>query len=154
MSATSVKNWRVTLVVLGLLLLALGAYVMVDTVTPVKIAGVALWLLLALIVHDGIIALVTFGVAFLLRKSGRTIPIAVLAIVQAGLVLCSIFAIIVLPAAYKKSIGANNSTVLPLDYAPSLVIFWAVVVVLTGLAVVGYTALARRQKDRPSVSQD
>ena len=154
MSATSVKNWRVTLVVLGLLLLALGAYVMVDTVTPVKIAGVALWLLLALIVHDGIIALVTFGVAFLLRKAGRTIPIAVLAIVQAGLVLCSIFAIIVLPAAYKKSIGANNSTVLPLDYAPSLVIFWAVVVVLTGLTVVGYTALARRQKDRPSVSQD
>jgi len=153
MSATSVKNWRVTLVVLGLLLLALGAYVMVDTVTPVKIAGVALWLLLALIVHDGIIAFVTFGVAFLLRKAGRTIPIAVLAIVQAGLVLCSIFAIIVLPAAYKKSIGANNSTVLPLDYAPSLLIFWAAVVILTGLAVVGYTALARRQKNRPSVSQ-
>ena len=85
MSATSVKNWRVTLVVLGLLLLALGAYVMVDTVTPVKIAGVALWFLLALILHDGIIALVTFGVAFHLRKAGRKVPIAVLAMVQAGL---------------------------------------------------------------------
>ena len=153
MSATSLKNWRVALIVLGLLLLALGAYVMVDTVKPVKIAGVALWLLLALVVHDGIIAFVTFGVAFLLRKAGRKLPIAVLAIVQAGLVVCSIFAIIVLPAAYKKSIGVANATVLPLDYAPSLVIFWAVTVVLTALAVVGYTALARRQKARPSITQ-
>lgn len=153
MSATSLKNWRASLIVLGVLLLAFGAYVMVDTVAPAKIAGVALWFLFALIVHDGIIAFVTFGVAFLLRKAGRRIPIAVLAIVQAGLVLCSIFAIIVIPAAYKKSIGANNSTVLPLDYAPSLVVFWAIVVVLTGLAVVGYTALERRQKNRPSISQ-
>ena len=153
MSATSLKNWRATLIVLGVLLLAFGAYVMVDTVAPAKIAGVALWFLFALIVHDGVIAFVTFGVAFLLRKAGRRIPIAVLAIVQAGLVLCSIFAIIVIPAAYKKSIGANNSTVLPLDYAPSLVVFWAIVVVLTGLAVVGYTALERRQKNRPSISQ-
>ena len=153
MSATSLKNWRASLIVLGVLLLAFGAYVMVDTVAPAKIAGVALWFLFALIVHDGIIAFVTFGVAFLLRKAGRRTPIAVLAIVQAGLVVCSVFAIIVLPAAYKKSIGANNSTVLPLDYAPSLVVFWAIVVVLTGLAVVGYTALARRQKNRPSISQ-
>jgi len=153
MSATSLKNWRVALTVVGLLLLALGAYVMVDTVKPVKIAGVALWLLLALVIHDGIIAFVTFGVAFLLRKAGRKIPIAVLAIVQAGLVVCSIFAIIVLPAAYKKSIGVSNATVLPLDYAPSLVVFWAVTVVLTALAVVGYTAFARRQKARPSITQ-
>jgi hypothetical protein len=154
------RAWRTALLVIGVLLLLLGAYVMVDTVKPVKIAGVALWFLLALIVHDGIIAFVTFGVAFLLRKAGllrstgRGLPIAVLAIVQAGLVVCSVFAIIVLPAVYKKSIGTKNPTVLPLDYGPSLVILWAIVVVLTALAVVGYTAVARRQKNRPSVSQD
>lgn len=153
MSATSLKTWRTALIVLGVLLLLLGAYVMFGTVKPVKIAGVALWFVFALIVHDGIIAFVTFGVAFLLRKAGRTLPIAVLAIVQAGLVVCSVFAIIVLPAVYKKSIGTKNPTVLPLDYGPSLVISWAVIVVLTAVAVVGYTALARRQKNRPSVSQ-
>lgn len=153
MSATSLKTWRTALIVLGVLLLLLGAYVMFDTVKPVKIAGVALWFALALVVHDGIIAFVTFGVAFLLRKAGRKLPIAVLAIVQAGLVVCSIFAIIVLPAVYKKGIGSKNPTVLPLDYGPSLVILWAVAVVLTALAVVGYTALVRRQKNRPSVSQ-
>ena len=154
MRVDPVKTWRTALVVIGVLMLLLGAYVLVDTVKPIKIAGLALWFVLALIVHDGIIALVTFGVAFLLRKAGRAIPIAVLAIVQAGLVLCSVFAIIVLPAAYKRSIGTNNPTVLPLDYGLALVTLWVVIVVLTGLTVVGYTALARRQKNRPSVSQD
>lgn len=153
MRVDPMKAWRSTLVVLGVLMLLLGAYVLVGSVKPIKIAGIALWFVLALIVHDGIIALVTFGVAFLLRKAGRALPIAVLAIVQAGLVVSSIFAIIVLPAAYKKSIGSKNPTVLPLDYGPSLVILWAVIVVLTALAVVGYTALARRQKNRSSVSQ-
>ena len=153
MRVDPVKAWRTGLVMLGVLLLLLGAYVLIDTVKPIKIAGLGLWLVLALIVHDGIIALVTFGVAFLLRKAGRAIPIAVLAVVQAGLVICSIFAIIVLPAVYKRSIGTNNRTVLPLDYGPSLVILWAVIVVLTALAVVGYTVLARRQKNRPSISQ-
>ena len=153
MRVDPMKAWRTTLVVLGVLMLLLGAYVLVGSVKPIKIAGIALWFVLALIVHDGIIALVTFGVAFLLRKAGRALPIAVLAIVQAGLVVSSIFAIIVLPAAYKKSIGAKNPTVLPLDYGPSLVILWAVIVVLTALAVVGYTVLARRQKNRSSVSQ-
>jgi hypothetical protein len=153
MRADPMKTWRIALVAMGVLLLMLGAYVLVGTVKPIKIAGLGLWLVLALIVHDGIIALVTFGVAFLLRKAGRALPIAVLAIVQAGLVVSSIFAIIVLPAAYKRSIGSKNPTVLPLDYGPSLVILWAVIVVLTALAVVGYTVLARRQKNRPSISQ-
>ncbi len=80
-------------------------------------------------------------------------PIAVLAIVQAALVVSSVFAIIVIPAIYKKSIGTKNPTVLPLDYGPSLVILWSVIAVLTALAVVGYSALARRQNDRPPVSQ-
>jgi len=153
MRVDPMKAWRTTLVVLGVLMLLLGAYVLVGSVKPIKIAGIALWFVLALIAHDGIIALVTFGLAFLLRKAGRALPIAVLAIVQAGLVVSSIFAIIVLPAAYKKSIGSKNPTVLPLDYGPSLVILWAVIVVLTALAVVGYTVLARRQKNRSSVSQ-
>ncbi|MBG6108296.1 hypothetical protein [Frigoribacterium sp. CG_9.8] len=154
MRIDAVKAWRTALVVIGVLLLLLGAYVLVDTVKPIKIAGIALWFVLALIVHDGIIALVTFGVAFLLRKAGRTVPIVVLAIVQAGLVVMSILAIIVLPAVYKKSIGTKNPTVLPLDYGPALVLAWVVIVVITALAVVGYVALARRQKNRPSISQD
>ncbi|MET4783381.1 hypothetical protein [Glaciihabitans sp. UYNi722] len=148
------RAWRIGLVIVGVLLLALGAVVLVDTVKPIKIIGVASWFLLALIVHDGIIAFVTFGVGFLLRRAGRKLPVAVLATIQGALVVCAIFAIIVLPAVYKQFLGSNNPTILPLKYGPNLIILWASVVVLTTVAIVGYYAFTRRQKNRLSVSQD
>jgi hypothetical protein len=77
----------------------------------------------------------------------------VLALVQGGLVVCSILAIVVLPEVVKKSIGTQNPTVLPLDYGPSLVGVWAGVVVSTAAAIVGYYAVANRQNDRPPASQ-
>jgi hypothetical protein len=147
------KAWRSALVVLGVLLTVYGAYVMLDTVKPVKIAGVAVWFVAALILHDAVIAPIVFGVGFALRKVGRSIPVAVLAIIQAGLVVASVFAIIVLPAVYKKTLGTKNPTVLPFDYGVRLVIVWAAVAVLTAAAVAVYLAIAKRQNARPSISQ-
>ncbi len=147
------KAWRIGLVVLGVLLLVIGAAVMVDTVAPVKIAGLASWFVLAIILHDGIIAFVTFGAAFLMRKAGRRMPVAVIVIVQSGLVVGSVFAIIVLPAVYKKFLGTRNPTVLPLDYGVGVLILWVAVAAATALAVVAVYAFARRQKNRPPLSQ-
>ena len=147
------KAWRIGLVVLGVLLLVIGAAVMVDTVAPVKIAGLTSWFVLAIILHDGIIAFVTFGAAFLMRKAGRRMPVAVIVIVQSGLVVGSVFAIIVLPAVYKKFLGTRNPTVLPLDYGVGILILWVAVAAATALAVVAFYAFARRQKNRPPLSQ-
>ena len=147
------KAWRIGLVVLGVLLLVIGAAVMVDTVAPVKIAGLASWFVLAIILHDGIIAFVTFGAAVLMRKAGRRMPVAVIVIVQSGLVVGSVFAIIVLPAVYKKFLGTRNPTVLPLDYGVGVLILWVAVAAATALAVVAVYAFARRQKNRPPLSQ-
>lgn len=147
------KRWRIGLGGFGVLVLAYGAFLMVDTVSPTRILGLASWLILALILHDGIIAMITFGVALGLRRAGRSLPVAVLAIIQGALVVGSVFAIIVLPAAYKKFLGTRNPTVLPLDYGPSFVILFAVIVVLTAVVIVAYYAFTRRQKNRPSISQ-
>ncbi len=152
-SSVTIRRWRSGLVVVGLLLLVLGVYVLVDTVNPTRIFGLATWFVYALIVHDGIIAGITFGASFLLRRTGKKLPLGVLAIIQGALVTASIFAIIVVPLIYKKSIGTKNPTVLPLDYGPALIGLWIAIVVLTALVIVGYYALARRQKNRPSVSQ-
>ncbi|TXN31050.1 hypothetical protein [Lacisediminihabitans profunda] len=147
------KAWRTALVILGVLLTVYGAYLMLDTVKPVKIAGVALWFLAALVLHDGIVAPIVFGVSVALRKLGRSMPVAVLVIIQAGLVVASVFAIIVLPAVYKKTLGTKNPTVLPFDYGTRLVIVWLVVAAVTAVAIATYLAIAKRQKARPSISQ-
>lgn len=147
------RAWRMGLVITGVLLLVLGAAVMVDTVNPQRILGVGLWFVFALILHDGIIAPVVFGVAFLMRKVGRRVPGAVLVIVQGGIVVGSVFSIIVLPEIYARFLGTRNNTVLPFDYAPRLAILWGAVAVLTAIAVGVYAAFTKRQKSRPSVSQ-
>lgn len=146
-------RWRIGVGAFGVLVLGYGVFVMVDTVSATRILGLASWLILALILHDGIIAMITFGVALGLRRAGRRLPVAVLAIIQGALVVGSVFAIVVLPAAYKKFLGTRNSTVLPLNYGPSFVVLFAVIAVLTAALIVAYYAFTRRQKNRPSISQ-
>ena len=140
------KLARVILITVGVLVLILGVVVLFETNSLKKIAGLASWLILALIVHDGIIAGITFATAFTLRKAGRRVPTVVLAIVQGALVVASIFAIVVVPEIYKKSIGVKNPTVLPLDYGPSLVVFWIVLAALAAVGVALYLVRARLRR--------
>jgi hypothetical protein len=149
------KATRIILVAFGVALLLLGAIVLFGMVNPKRYLGLASWFVLALIVHDGVISAVTFGVAFGLRKGQRKqrIPGPVIAIVEGALAVISVFAIIVLPEILKQTIGTNNPTILPLDYVRNLALFWAGIVVLAALLIAGYYAVARRQKPRPSVTQ-
>jgi hypothetical protein len=141
-----VKLARVILITVGVLVLILGIVVLFETNTLKKIAGLASWLILALIVHDGIIAGITFATALTLRKAGKKVPTVVLAIVQGALVIAAVFAIVVVPAIYKKSIGAKNPTVLPLDYGPNLLVFWAVLAALAGIGIALYLVRARLRR--------
>ena len=140
------KLARVILIAFGVLVLVLGVVVLFETNSLKKIAGLASWLILALIVHDGIVAGITFATAFALRKAGRKVPTAVLAIVQGALVIAAIFAIVVVPEIYKKSLGVKNPTVLPLDYGPSLVAFWALLAALTVIGIALYLVRARLRR--------
>lgn len=138
-----IRNARIVLVTFGVLVVILGIIVLFATNSTQKIIGLGSWLILALIVHDGIIAGITFGVSVSLRKAGRVIPAAVFAIVQGALVIASIFAIIVLPEIYKKSIGTANRTVLPLDYVTALLILWAAIIVLAAVGIALYYRIRR-----------
>ena len=149
------KLTRGILIAFGLALLLLGAIVLFGTVNPKKYLGLASWFILALIVHDGVISAITFGVAFGLRKGQKKqrIPGPVIAIVEGALAVISVFAIIVLPEILKQSIGTKNPTILPLDYTVNLLLFWAAIVALAAVLIAAYYAVTRRQKLRPSVTQ-
>lgn len=151
---TAVRRWQIGLLAFGVILVLVGVLVLLYLVAPAKYGGILVWFAGALILHDGIIAPVVFGISVLMRKAGTRIPLAVLAIIQGAIVVGAVIALIVFPEIVKKSIG-SNPTVLPLDYAPNLVVFYGVLVVLTAAVVAVYLRVfARRQKLRPSSSQD
>lgn len=139
------KATRVVLVVFGVLVIAFGAYVMVTTVRPNRIVGLATWLLGAVVLHDAILSPFVVGAGLLLRRAGRSLRPWVLVVVQAAVVLGAVLALVVLPEIAAKDHGQKNPTVLPFDYGARLALMeGALLLVVLAVLVVGVLVDRRR----------
>ena len=149
MKPTRMNIVRIALIVIGLAGLFAGAVILVQEERPDQILGVIIWIGAAIIVHDGILSPLLLLVDVWMRRAGRRIPYAVLAIIQGGVVAGAIMSMLVLPEIYKKSLGTKNPTILPLDYGLNLALFWAAVALLTAAACALYL---RRRASSPASS--
>ncbi|ROQ38575.1 hypothetical protein EDF46_2215 [Frondihabitans sp. PhB188] len=139
---------RTVLIIAGALAILLGAWVMVDTVKPKSIWGLLTWLIGAVIIHDGIISPAVVAISVVMRRAGRKVPGGVLAIIQAGVVVGSIFTLVVVPEIIRKAKIPKNPTVLPFDYAPRLALLWAAIAVIVGLSVIVYLRVRARRASK------
>ncbi|MFT2750846.1 hypothetical protein ACMT9U_14810 [Clavibacter sp. Sh2036] len=144
---------RIALVAVGVAGLVLGALVLLDSQRPDQVVGVAVFLLVAILVHDAILSPVVFVAGLLLRTTGRRLPPGALVIVQAGVIVMAVMTIVVIPEIRARAIGNDNPTILIADYAPRLALMWVATAVATAVVAVVY-ARTRREKDRPPVTQD
>ena len=142
-ASPAMRRWQTGLVAVGLLLLALGGLVLVLDVGPSEFVGIAIWFAGAIILHDGILAPVVFVVSLMLRRAGKRIPLGALLIVQGAVVVGAMTALLVVPQQLKQAMGTANPTILPLNYGVNLVVFGAVLVAVTVLAVVVYLRRVR-----------
>jgi hypothetical protein len=153
-TAVTMKRWRIGLILGGAALLLLSAWILLTTVKPTRYIGIAEWFVAAIIVHDAIIAPVVFGVGVVMRKVGRQIPLAVLAMVQGGLVIGAVFTIVLVPEILAQQHAHLFQTLLPFDYVKNLGILWVGTLTLTAVAVVAYliyrTASSRLKKRPPA----
>lgn len=141
---------RIVLVVVGVLVIAFGAYVMVTTVRPNRIWGLATWLLGAVVLHDAILSPFVVAVGMLLRRTGRTIRVWALVVVQAAVVVGSVLALVVLPEIAAKRHGQKNPTVLPFDYGARLLLVEGVLLAVV-LAVLVVAVVRARRSGRSEV---
>ncbi|MGN6324568.1 hypothetical protein [Pseudolysinimonas sp.] len=149
------RIWRVVLVLAGIAIAVLGAWILVDTVAWVRILGLASWLAAAVVIHDALIAPGVFAVDLAMRRiAGRRVGTGAIAIVQGGIVVGSVFTLIVVPEIVSQSLGKGTATLLTPDYGMRLGAMWIVVAALTAAALVAYRLIRRRQKVRPSADQD
>jgi hypothetical protein len=152
-SGSAVRRWRIGLIVFGAAILLLSGYVMLTTVKPTRYIGIVEWFIAAIIIHDALIAPIVFGAGVVMRRAGRRIPLAVLAIVQGGLVIGAVFTIVLVPEILAQRYAHLFETLLPFDYVKNLGILWLGTLVLTATAVVAYLIVSRRLKDRPAPPQ-
>lgn len=141
---------RLALIIAGVLVLAVGAYVLVDSVALRRLPGLALWIGAAIVLHDAVISPVVFGLGILTRRAGHRLAGGIIVTVQAVIVLGSLMTLIVLPAIVAQRIGPKNPTILPLDYALNLGLFWLALAVGGALLAVWFYLRTRRANQRPS----
>nr|RZI35170.1 hypothetical protein BJQ95_02436 [Cryobacterium sp. SO1] len=141
---------RVILIAVGVFGLAFGAYVLVDTVALRRLPGLALWIGAAIVLHDAVISPLVFGLGVLTRRAGHRLAGSIIVTVQAAIVLGSLMTLIVLPAIVAQDLGPNNPSILPLDYALNLGLFWLALAVASVLVSLWFYLRTRRANQRPS----
>jgi hypothetical protein len=148
-----VRVARAVLLVVGVALIGLGGYVLTDTVAPTRYGGLLVWLIGSVIVHDAVLAPLVVGVSLVVRRAGRRVRPAVLAIVQTTVIVGAVLSIVVVPEIIAKAKGTKNDTVLPFDYGARLGLLWLVLALLAAATIAVYLAATRRQKVRPEADQ-
>jgi hypothetical protein len=139
---------RLALLAVGVLGLAFGAYLMVDTVALRRLPGVALWIGGAIVLHDAVISPLVFGLGVLTRRAGHRLTGGIIVTVQAAVVVGSLMTLLVLPAIVAQGLGPKNPTVLPLDYALNLGLFWLVLAAASAAVSVWLYLRTRRANQR------
>jgi MFS superfamily sulfate permease-like transporter len=142
----AITVWRGVLIGAGVILLLTGAATFLMQVPSARYPGVAAWLAGAIVVHDGIVSMLVFAIAVLLRRLDRRIPPVVLAIVQAAAVVAAIVTAIVLPEIVKQSIGTANPTILPLAYGAHLLWFYGVLIGASAVSIGVYLVAVRLRR--------
>jgi hypothetical protein len=150
----AIRRWRIGLILVGLGLMGIGGIVALTWLHSTQYPRVILWLIAALIVHDGIIAPAVFVVTLISRRLGEKVPAVVIALIQGALVIGGIVTLLFLPEVVKKAIGTNSSSILPQNYGLHLIVFYGVLAVLTAAAIAFYVRIfAKRQKLRLPTDQ-
>jgi lysylphosphatidylglycerol synthetase-like protein (DUF2156 family) len=134
---------RAVLIAAGVLATGVGVLVFAGDVSPAQYPAVLGWLVGALVVHDVLIAGLVFAVVVAGRRSPRRVAPGTVVVLQSGLAVAAIVALVVAPEIVKKSMGTANPTVLPLDYGLHLAVFLVALAIVTIGAAVLHATLVR-----------
>jgi hypothetical protein len=145
---------RLLLGVLGAALIGYGSYELLHDPGATHPAEIARWLVIALIVHDGVVAWAVVVGGWLVA---RLVPGRARAYVQGGLICAALITAVALPLIYRRGKAAPGLTLLTQDYPAHLGILLSIVAAGTVTAYLLRVLRDRygrsRANDRPSTDQ-
>ncbi len=142
------RTYRIALCVAGGLLLGFGAFRLVTTLDPADLLVLALWLIVAIAVHDGVIAPLTAGTGVLLTR----VPPRARRYLQGALVVGALVTFIATPLIYRRGTQPEVKAILLRNYAGNLTLLLGLT---AAVALALYTARAFRERDsRAAPEQD
>ena len=133
------RLYRIALAVAGGMLIALGAFRLVTELDRPDLVTLGLWLLVAVALHDGVIAPLTVGVGVTLTR----VPPRARRYVQGALVAGALITVVAIPLIDRKGTQPAVKAILLRDYAGNLALLLGLT---AGVAVVLYVARVLRDR--------
>jgi hypothetical protein len=134
-----VRKYRIALIAAGGLLLAFGAFRLLIQLERGDLVALALWLVVAVVIHDGVIAPATVGVGVVLTR----VPPRARRYVQGVLVVGALITVIAVPLIRRRNTQPEVKAILLRDYAGNLALLLGLVV---AVGVVLYLVRVAREQ--------
>lgn len=137
------RTWRMVLSVAGILLALFGGFRLVTTVPIGALAILALWMIGAVVIHDGIIAPATVAVGWALAKF---IPPRARRYVQSCLIGGGLVTVIAIPLILRRDTQPVSKAILQQNYAGNLTVLLGIIACLSLLAYATHIAHDHHRK--------
>ncbi len=137
------RTWRIVLSVAGIALAVFGAFRILTTVPIGALAILALWMLGAVVIHDGIVAPATVAVGWALAK---TVPPRARRYAQTFLIGGGLVTIIAIPLILRRNTQPVSKAILQQNYAGNLTVLLGIIAGLSLLAYAAHVAHDQRMR--------
>jgi hypothetical protein len=123
-----VKAWRIILAAAGILLGLFGVYRLFTQIPLSSLVALGVWLLAALLIHDGLLAPAVVGLGLLLR---RLVPDRGRRYLQAALLMGALIAVVALPMIYLQGSQPAVKALLLRNYGLNLTLILGVIAAIS-----------------------
>jgi hypothetical protein len=123
-----VKAWRILLATAGILLGLFGIYRLFTQIPLPSLAALGVWLLAALLIHDGLLSPLVVGVGSLLR---RFVPDRGRRYLQAALLVGALVTVVALPMIYLRGSQPPVKALLLQNYGLNLTLILGLIAAIT-----------------------
>ena len=134
------RVWRTILAVLGVLVLLYGIVNLGIHIPAATLVWVAVWLIAAVIIHNGVVSPVVIGVSTLLR---RLVPDRGRRYLQVALITAVPVTVIALPLIYREGSQPPSKAMLLQNFTANLGLLLGIIAVL---CLVGYAIRVARDR--------
>jgi hypothetical protein len=137
------RGWRIGLAVAGILLLGFGVTRLLTQVPFYSLKWLVIWLIAAIVIHDGVLSPVVLGVGWLLR---RLVPDRGRRYLQAGLIMGAMVTVIAVPMIYRSHSQPVSKAILDQDFGGNLALLLGLI---GGATLLAYAVRVARDRPRP-----
>ena len=140
-------RWRVILAVAGILLGLFGVGRLLTEIPGDSLKWLAVWLIAAILIHDGILSPLVVAVGWFLREH---VPARARRYLQAGLIMAAMVTVIAVPMIYRRGSEPVSKAILNQNFGANLALLLGII---AGATLVAYAIrVARDQSSSTSPS--